>query len=470
MNKIIKLTVLLVITICCWLPVFADVMTIGEVIEIALEQNLQVQSGKSKEKYQSYISKSVRGKYLPTFKVSASALLWNDENKTKMDLPVLDAVIQEVLPTLSPESRQRIQNAADESDSSGIAIHDKHSYKVSATVIQPVLSLYGIYNMHNASLKMEKAAEYDTVKTKRELQKDIAKVYFGMLSAIENEKSLDAAIEQTDKRYPIISALIDEGRIEPNALLKLKLQRSDFEKGKIAASIAIENSKLVLNMIMNRNLDTPFEPVWNDEYYKTVEEKVMGNEDAQNTVAFLKNIPEIKGMEERLSASKSNKHAAISSFLPELNLVLNYDFQEGFGDMQPQNQFYAGMLFSWNIWEWGNGFYKIKAAETQTTETQLNLALLKSGKTLEIKKMHNSLKKSLAEIKNGEIHVKYAKENLRIEDELFKAGNSTTMELIQTQTSLVKAENDLNIRKAELCSLYIEFILLTGRDFKEFDV
>jgi len=90
---------------------------------------------------------------------------------------------------------------------------------------------------------------------------------------------------------------------------------------------------------------------------------------------------------------------------------------------------------------------------------------LKSGKILEIKQLENSLKKALAEIKNGEIQVKYAKESLRIEEELFKAGTSTTTELLQAQTFSVKAENDLNIKKAELCSFYIEFILSTGHDF-----
>jgi outer membrane protein TolC len=336
---------------------------------------------------------------------------------------------------------------------------------MSATIIQPVLSLYGIYNLHNASLKMKKAAEYDTIKIQRELQRDIAKVYFGMLSAIENEKSIDAAIDQIEKTYPVVQALIDEGQVEPNALLKLKLQKSDFEKAKMSISIAIQNSKLILNMILNRDLDSPLQPVWNDKYYKTVKEKITAEDNSKDTVTFLNKIPEIKSMEEKLSALKSNKHAAISSFLPELNLVLNYDLQEGFGDMQPQNQLYAGILFSWNVWEWGNGFYKIKVAETQTAKTQINLALLKSGKILEIKQLENSLKKALAEIKNGEIQVKYAKESLRIEEELFKAGTSTTTELLQAQTFSVKAENDLNIKKAELCSFYIEFILSTGHDF-----
>ena len=233
MKKLIKLSILLIIPVLCHFTAFAESITIGEVIKTALEHNLQLQSGKSEEKYQSYISKSVRGKYLPVLKVSASALLWDEENKTKMDLPVLDAVIQEIVPTLSPDSRQRIQNAVNESDSSGITVHERQSYKISATIVQPVLSLYGIYNLHNASLKMKKAAEYDTLKIKRELQKDIAKVYFGMLSAIENEKSFDAAIEQIEKTSPVIEALIDEGRVEPNALLKLKMQRSDFKKGKI---------------------------------------------------------------------------------------------------------------------------------------------------------------------------------------------------------------------------------------------
>ncbi len=463
MKKLIKLSILLMISAFYSFTAFAETMTIGEVIKTALEQNLQIQSGKSEEKYQSYLSKSIRGKYLPTLKVSASALLWDEENKTKMDLPVLDTLIQEIMPTLSQESRQRIQSAA--SESSGITLHDKQSYKMSATIIQPVLSLYGIYNLHNASLKMKKAAEYDTIKIQRELQRDIAKVYFGMLSAIENEKSLDAAIDQIEKTYPVVQALIDEGRVEPNALLKLKLQKSDFEKTKMSISIAIQNSKLILNMILNRDLDSPLQPVWNDEYYQTVEKTITTEDNSKDTAVFFNKIPEIKSMEEKLSALKSNKHAAISSFLPELNLVLNYDLQEGFGDMQPQNQLYAGILFSWNVWEWGNGFYKIKAAETQTAKTQINLALLKSGKILEIKQLENSLKKALAEIKNGEIQVKYAKESLRIEEELFKAGTSTTTELLQAQTFSVKAENDLNIKKAELCSFYIEFILSTGHDF-----
>lgn len=463
MKKLIKLSILLIISALYSFAAFAETMTIGEVIKTALEQNLQIQSGKSDEKYQSYLSKSVRGKYLPTLKVSASALLWDEENKTKMDLPVLDTLIQEIMPTLSQESRQRIQSAA--SESSGITLHDKRSYKISATVIQPVLSLYGIYNLHSASLKMKKAAEYDTIKIKRELQRDIAKVYFGMLSAIENEKSLDAAIDQIEKTYPVVQALIDEGRVEPNALLKLKLQKSDFEKAKMSISIAIENSKLILNMILDRDLDSPLQPVWNDEYYQTVEENIATDNNSKDTAVFLNKIPEIKSMEERLSALKSNKHVAISSFLPELNLVLNYDFQEGFGDMQPQNQLYAGILFSWNVWEWGNSFYKIKAAETQTAKTQINLALLKSGKILEIKQLENSLKKALAEIRNGEIQVKYAKESLKIEEELFKAGTSTTTELLQAQTFSVKTKNDLNIKRAELCSFYIEYILSTGRDF-----
>ncbi|HDT11349.1 MAG TPA: TolC family protein, partial [bacterium] len=447
MNRIIRICILITALVLIFSDIIAEEMKISEVIETVMEQNLQIQLEKLEAQYHADISKSVRGKYLPALKLSASALFWNDENKAQMDLPVLNAVIQEIVPALSPDSQQRIQNVIEENGNSGITIHEKQSYKVSATIIQPLASLYGVYHSHNSALKMKKAAEYDTMKIKQELQKEIAKLYFGMLSATEMVKSFDAAIDQIEKTEFITEALINEGRVEPNALLRLKVQRSDFEKGKLSVLKTIENSKMVLNMLMNRDIDAPFKPVWNYSDFQSKVKDIVSAKNQNDTLSYVEDNPEIKSLKEKVEASISYKHSAISSFLPELNLVLNYDFQEGFGDMQPQNQFYAGIHFNWNIWEWGSGYYKIRATETQSAKMKLSLALLKSKTIVEIGQLKNNLETSLAEVENAELQTKYAKESFRIEEELYRSGNSSTTDLLQAQTNALKAQNDLNIKQ-----------------------
>ena len=116
-----------------------------------------------------------------------------------------------------------------------------------------------------------------------------------------------------------VNALMAADLVERNALLKIKVQRAEIQKGAFLAQKGIDLAKAALNVYMHRDIHDPLEPVLDGLEDLTSLNEQTPLEDAQTQAIF--DRPELQSARLMLDAAYFGKHVATADMLPELNAI-----------------------------------------------------------------------------------------------------------------------------------------------------
>jgi len=411
----------------------AGAQTLTEAMRAAVTNNDALRAARQNRVVQEYRRKSVRGAFLPQVRVEANVLYWDDENTAQMDLSAVNAKFQALSKFLPPNAQQALKDSGD-MGAMGLQVRDQLTSKVSVTVLQPLLQLYGVTYAHKAAANAERAASYDYMAAKRKLELDVVQTYCGILAAPQMRDSLEAGIEQAEAYERQVKAFLEAGRVERNALMKVQVQVAELNKAMFTVEKNLDLLKARLNLLMGRPQDGPVN-------VRPLNE-AQGLAENSTSDADLKTRPEILALRYRLDAARAKKHTAISALLPKLNLIFNYEHNEGMGKMMPPDQYFVGLSLSWTAWDWGGAYYKLEEARATAAGLSMKAQSLKRAMALELKAKELELKAARQKLGVAKVQAELASENLRVETKRYQAGKTTTAELLRAQTEALRARNE----------------------------
>lgn len=440
----------------------ADTLSLRDAMRQAVGNNPNIQAAGFEAAARVSEKHSVRGRFLPGVRTSANVLYWDDEAASQMNLSAITDILGDMAPLLPQSSQDKLANLNNNQPT--IQIRDQLTYKASVTIAQPLTSLYGIYFNHRAAGRMAEAATQDVRSARLQLELEVATTYHGLLAAMGMTQTLTAALRQIDAYESRARTLLDAGRIEPNALMQVEVQRAELTRALFAAEKGVLLGKARLNMLMGRSQDTEFEPE------AATETKIQSGETEEFSAWLgqaLEGRPDILGARQTMDASRSRRHAAISAMLPEINAVFTYDYNGGMGSIQPETQYFGGLTLSWNPWQWGASYYQVKAAESRANGAARHVEALTDRARLEVR----SRLLDVDEARRGYEVVVMARgqaaENLRIETARYEAGRATTTDLLSAQAIDVRAANDLVLARMKLSESRLALQVAAGQDLLE---
>lgn len=249
--------------------------------------------------------------------------------------------------------------------------------------------------------------------------------------------------------------------IEKNALLKVQVQKAEIQKAIFQAQKGVRLSRSMLNMYMGRPLSTALEIIY--EPSSLPEELMLIPVEALQKRS-LEQRPDLLSARSQKIAAESGHQAAIGQMLPEINLVGRYQNSQGMGDMMPEHQVFGGLMLSWNFWEWGVGYYEVRAAEAKALQARRLIEFAEDGIRLEVEQKRLELDEAIRQHTVSLARLHHAEENLRIESSRFEVQESTTTDLLQAQTSELRAQNDVIVSKMKIEVAARDLKLSMGQD------
>ena len=201
-------------------------------------------------------------------------------------------------------------------------------------------------------------------------------------------------------------------------------------------------SKMVLCQLCGLQLDSEIRLA--DEDVETIPTTVS---DAQADVqtAFA-NRNELRSLELASKIYRQKVNVTRADFLPSVAFTANYavtnpSLTNGF-EKKFKGMWALGVLVKIPIWNWGEGFYKVKAAKAEANIAQYQLADVKEKIELQVNqaayKVNEANKKLVMTQKNQE----KAEENLRYANLGFKEGVIPTSNVLEAQTAWLAAQSD----------------------------
>jgi outer membrane protein TolC len=357
----------------------------------------------------------MRGRFGPVLHGEANVMRWDKATEFSLDLPAeLTAFVGPLPPWV---------------------VQDATTYQASLTLVQPVASLWAIYEGYSAMALGEQAAEHERTAQSATTAEKVADAYFLALTAEQYAEIAQTGVD-TIQAHVDRARVLEKGEvIGHHQVLEAEVKLAEAESQLIQAREGVELSRSNLAFTMGRSPDRPVipEPL-TERDLPAVEERYD-----EAVGAAMASRPDVAAMRARTEQAEAGVRAAWAQMLPELNVMAGAMFMKG-SQFQRESQYFVGAQAKWNIWEWGATYYGVDEAEARERQAISGLGQLEDGVRLELRKAQSDLRTAKRQLEVARRAVAQAEENLRIVQARFDRDVGTSTDVLDAVALLQKAK------------------------------
>jgi len=326
-------------------------------------------------------------------------------------------------------------------------------YNFNTTLSQPLFT--GGLNLANyRSAKLGVDLSKTSLETaKRDLVLQVRAGYFTILRA---EKFLGVAeqqVKQFEAQLEVSKAFFEVGIVAKNDVLLAEVNLANARQSLAKATNDVAAAKASFNILLRREVNTPFEVVDILAY------RAFPLSYEQSLEEALRLRPEVKAAQLNIDQAKENVKMARSGFFPTISLAGNYSrFSEEpeLGRFKDE-RWTVQALATFTLWNWGNTYFKVGENKVKVTQAEDSKNQLMDSIVLEVKDDYLNMQVAEKNISTAEKAIEQAEENLRMNEERYKYQVATQTDVVNAVTLLAQARvnyygalSDFNIAKAQL--------------------
>ncbi|MES2516856.1 MAG: TolC family protein [Bacteroidota bacterium] len=427
----------LLLTVTCFVihTQAQGILSLDEAVKISLENNYAIKIAKSNQKIADNNNTRGNAGMLPT----VTGTVNKSYNISSVTIGLFD-------PALGAIERSGVPN-----NTGGVGIN-------------AVWTLYDGLGMFIARDRLRELQKTTTTQLESTLENSISLVsnaYYDIIRQSRRVNNLKQGLEISNDRLKLSRDRYEVGQGSKVDFLSAQVDFNEDRAALIAQEQALENSKITLNSLLIRSLQTEF--VTNDtiSYDKTLSLEVLRE-------ATLKQNPLLVLADQNKKLAEMDLKLQKSAQLPQVDLITGYNYNSsnnGAGAPQATKslQSYAfnyGLRATVNIFDGYNQKRRIENAKIGQEIASLQEGDLRNQLNSALERTYLSYKNALELIKLETENYKIARQNIDIAFERYKVGNSAAYELREVQrnavaaeTRLIEAEFNAKITEIELLRL-----------------
>jgi outer membrane protein len=414
-----KYPLLLIIIICFVVKAQAQgILTLDEAIKIALENNYSIKIAKSNQQIAENNNTRGNAGMLPT--------VTGNINKNYVVSGVTIGLFDPNLPAIE---RSGVQN-----NTGGIGVN-------------AVWTLYDGMGMFIARDRLRELQKTTVTQLESNLENSISQVsnvYYDIIRQSRRVKNLKQGLSISNDRLKLSRDRYEVGQGSKVDYLSSQVDYNEDQAALIAQVQSLENTKISLNSLLVRNLQTDF--ITNDTIFF---DKNLSLESLRE--ATLKQNPLLVLADQNKKLAAMDLKLQKSAQLPQVDLVTGYNYStlnNGAGAPQATKSlenfaFNYGIRASINIFDGYNQKRRIQNAKISQEIANHQEGDLRNQLNTALERTFLSYKNALELIKLETENYKIARQNIDIAFERYKVGNSTAYELREVQRNAVAAETRL---------------------------
>ena len=319
-----------------------------------------------------------------------------------------------------------------------ITVGTQDNYAWTGTVTQPLFTGFALVSSFKLAKLGLDQSEMEVELEKLDLTLKTKEAYFNILIADKAVEVAGKDVESRESNVSVARSFHKVGMIPVNDLLKAEVELANGQQNLVKARNASRLVRAAFNTVLSRPVNAPVEV---EDILVYTPERVSFEELLSQALG---NRPEIKLIDINLLQSDQEVCLARSKNYPEINMTYNY-IQEGDDPSVSGSRFHdkgrweALAVCSWTFWEWGKTHYSVKEKESLKKELLQTRLALEDSIRLELKEALLSLATAEKNIPTTNKAVAQGEENLRVNEERYKAQVTTITEVLDAQTLLTEA-------------------------------
>ena len=320
-----------------------------------------------------------------------------------------------------------------------VSVTSKDIYNWTTTVQQPLFTGFALLSTYRLAELGIDQSQLELDLEKLDLAVVVKQAYFNVLAADKAVEVAQKDVESRKSNAEVARNFYSVGMIPINDLLKAEVELANSEQNLVKAISAAQVTRSTFNTVLVRPINKPVELedilTYIPEHgtYEGYLEKAMSDR------------PEIKLLDVNLLQIDQQIRLAKSRYYPEASLQYQYSKEgdspsvDGGNPSLEPNSWQVTAVVNWTFWEWGKTYFAGREQESkkrQLVQTKLDV---ENGIRLEVKQAMADLEVAEKNVPTTIKAVQQGEENLRVNEERYKAQVTTITEVLDAQTLLTQA-------------------------------
>jgi outer membrane protein TolC len=315
------------------------------------------------------------------------------------------------------------------------------NYEWRGIITQPVFKGFALIGNYNLAKLGIDQSEMELDLEKLDLAFRVKEAYYNVLIADVAIEVAQKDVEARESNKDVATSFYEVGMIPVNELLRAEVELANSKQNLVSVQNAARLARAAFNTVLSRPVSEPV----NLELVPDIKPEV-GDFEEYVKEAF-ENRPEIKLIDINLLQVDEELRLTKSENLPEVTFTYEYikegdDPNVSGSDFHDANRWQAMAVASWTFWEWGKTYYSTREKESLKKELFETRSLLEDDIRLEVKRATLELETAEKNIPTTKKAIEQGEENLRVNEERYKAQVTTITEVLDAQSLLTRARVD----------------------------
>ena len=417
-------------------------LTLQQLLDSARHNNITLRNARRSVEAAVQQRKEAFTKYFPN--ISGTGLWFNaNRGMAKMEMNPQDMIPAEYGAMLS----QMLPAEALAALSSPIGMSMmKNGTIASVMAVQPVFAGGQIVNGNKLAKVGEEVSRLQLQLSENEVEKTTVQYYWQLVSLQEKLHTVAAVDSLLSDISRKVEVAVKAGVTNRNDLLQVQLRQNDLESQKLKLRNGINIVKLLLaqycGLSESEELRVKSEESFSEELRVKSEEfaaasvswgvgRAAANSSLFTLHSSLNTLPEYQLLEKQVEAAKLQQRMAVGQNLPTVAVGAGYNYHN-----LMENDRTFGMIFatvSIPITGWWGGSHAIKRRKIEYEKAVDQLADNSQLLNIRLQNAANSVGEAYQQLQLAARGIEQAQENLRLNQDYYKAGTSTMSDLLEAQ-------------------------------------
>ena len=321
---------------------------------------------------------------------------------------------------------------------SEVDISSQNNFRMVGNFTQPLFTGFGLISTYKLAKLGIDQSEMNIELEKLDLALQVKTAYYNVLLADAGIDVANKSVEALESAANVSRNFHKVGMVPINDVLQSEVDLANSVQAFTRAKNDARLARATFNIVLVRDVNEPVELEGIRQF-----DPEIGEFEEYRELA-LKNRPEIKLIDINLLQADQQIKLAKSRYWPEIAFSYNY-IKEGDTLAVDGSKFHdsrgweALVSANWTFWEWGKTVNSQREKESFKRELMEAKNTLVDSITLEVKQAILDLETAVENIPTTQKAVEQGEENLRVNEERYKAQVSTILDLLQAQALLVQA-------------------------------
>ena len=281
----------------------------------------------------------------------------------------------------------------------------------------------------------------------RGLAVTVTRNYYALAASQRKYATAQQSVQQAQRFLEITQQQENAGQVAHSDVVKAQIQYEQQRQSFRDATLAMENARLNLAVLLYPDLNENFTVVDDLDSSRAL----PPFPDVQAMAA--RENPDLRAAQEALRQASFDVRGARNAFLPALAIDVNYGIEANafalhstvaaapeLGRLPNLGYFVVGN-FSLPVFDWGGRRSKVRQAQTREQQARVELTQTQRQLVANLYSFYNEALAARAAVDGLRSAADLAAESLRLINLRYQAGESTALEVVDAQKTLVETRN-----------------------------